>query len=174
MLRRGFISSWPWISRLKRSGSKCSNGLFFAFISGIWNQQSRETGHCSGLLCPFDEENPARPAEDPWGWSRQQAAPPVRIKAHIYLKCVFIRYRCYFDLWALCHFLSCGLQVFSRCDVSWSSRPNASVLHQREPRSLSAQYLPLWGTAGCMLWIFCFWKFYPLNNNDFVVCWCDS
>lgn len=51
-----------------------------------------------------------------------------------------------------CHFLSPGVQVFTWRDVSGSSRPHSSLLHQREPRSLPAQRLPLRRPAGCTLW----------------------
>lgn len=57
----------------------------FHYKSGVWHQQSREAGHCSGLLCSSDEENPARPSEDSWGRGCQQAAPPVRTHQHTHV-----------------------------------------------------------------------------------------
>lgn len=59
---------------------------FFPLItstSGVRHQQSREAGHRSGLLRPSDEENTAGPPEDSRGRGRQQAPPPVRIRAAI-------------------------------------------------------------------------------------------
>lgn len=79
--------------------------------------------------------------------------------------CINKYYKCCVN--HLCLFLRPGVQVFSGCHVSWASRPHTPLLHEREPRSLPAQHLPLRRPAECMQWFCHLWLF------DFLhVCMC--
>lgn len=110
---------------------------------GVRHQQSGEAGHRSGVLCPSDEEDPAGPAEDSRGRGRQQAPPTVRPTQAI---CCCGGGRAHL----MTRFCSWALQVLSWRDVPRPSRAHPPVLHQREPRSLPAQRLPLRRSAGRM------------------------